>query len=429
MIKSSTLAENGGRGGSFSLGSMPPPLEAPSGNVQFPELLRAAFELERVLLPGRPGSSTIAVNKNAEFLPHVDNGAGAGQSVSLIVGFGEYTGGELVLEGTPHDIRYKAFEFNGWTQRHWTLPFEGERFSLVWFTPSGCEDMPGLSLVKSAGVSLTPAVRLSQEVPDIADRQFGHVDTCISLRGGLMLPRLGFGTFRLQDAACEVALGHALSAGFRMIDTGSIYKNEEAVGSAIRKWAGEDAMRQKSVLVTSKCSPYEMGYERARSAFESSLQRLGTDSIDLYLIHWPAVPKKKHSSEIHRQARHETWRALEELHLSGRARAIGVSNFNVLHLEQLLEDGVQVVPMVNQIEAHPLFIQHDVINYCKAHDIVIQAYSPLGGGPHSNSAKDSGGTVNGTQLLLSHPLSGMLLLKLGSLPDRCYCDGAFRTIL
>ncbi|CAE8641853.1 unnamed protein product [Polarella glacialis] len=147
VIKDSTLAENGGQGGSFSVGSMPPPLEAPNANLTFPELALAAFELEKALLPDRLPSSTIAINKRAQFLPHVDSGAGAGQGISLIVGLGDYTGGELVVEGVDHDIRYSALEFCGWTQRHWTLPFQGERFSLVWFTPLGCEELPGLKVL------------------------------------------------------------------------------------------------------------------------------------------------------------------------------------------------------------------------------------------------------------------------------------------
>merc|ERR1719382_650953 len=103
---------------------MPPPLEAPSCNSTFPWLAIEAFELERAVRPERAPSSTIAVNKKAQFLPHVDSGAGAGQGISLIVGLGNYTGGELVVEGVVHDIRYRPQEFCGWTQRHWTLPFQ-----------------------------------------------------------------------------------------------------------------------------------------------------------------------------------------------------------------------------------------------------------------------------------------------------------------
>ena len=139
----------GGASGSFSVGAMPgAQCEVPKGNKLFPELMKAAFELEIALCPDREPSSTIAINRNAQFRPHVDNGAGAGQSRSLIVGLGTYVGGELMVEGNKHSIRYRPLEFNGWTERHWTLPFIGERYSLVWFTPKGCEGIRGIDLCK-----------------------------------------------------------------------------------------------------------------------------------------------------------------------------------------------------------------------------------------------------------------------------------------
>ena len=106
------------------------------GNALFEELVHATFALERAIAPERPPSTMVAVNRRATFLPHTDAGSGFGQSTSLIVGLGDYSGGALVVEGTPHDIRYTPLTFDGWRERHWTLPFEGERFSLVWFTPS-----------------------------------------------------------------------------------------------------------------------------------------------------------------------------------------------------------------------------------------------------------------------------------------------------
>eukprot|EP01041_Mallomonas_annulata_P008441 gene8441-17406_t len=142
VIEEETLVEGGvgGRGGSFSVGYLPPPLTAPRGNELFPELVRACFKLESVLLPSRTPSSTIAINRHAQFRPHRDSGAGSGQSRSLITALGDFQGGELVVEGVPVDIRYRHLEFDGWGQRHWTLPFSGERYSLVWFTPLGAED-------------------------------------------------------------------------------------------------------------------------------------------------------------------------------------------------------------------------------------------------------------------------------------------------
>jgi tRNA U38,U39,U40 pseudouridine synthase TruA len=140
---------DGGASGSFSVGAMPGELcVQPKGNELFPDLMKAAFELEIALCPHREPSSTIAINRNAQFRPHTDSGAGAGQSTSLIVALGSFVGGELVVEGNQHDIRFKAIEFNGWKQRHWTMPFKGERYSLVWFTPKGCEGLRGIDLCK-----------------------------------------------------------------------------------------------------------------------------------------------------------------------------------------------------------------------------------------------------------------------------------------
>jgi len=151
--------------GSFSVGVYPAPLAEPKGNKIFPELVIACFLLERVISPGRPPSSTIAINRHAQFRPHRDSGAGNGQSGSLIVGLGDYTGGELIVEGVPVNIRYQPLgyqeslnlhilciyilvltdfiflvEFDGWKERHWTLPFHGSRYSLVWFTPLGVHE-------------------------------------------------------------------------------------------------------------------------------------------------------------------------------------------------------------------------------------------------------------------------------------------------
>eukprot|EP01031_Cornospumella_fuschlensis_P025957 gene25957-31347_t len=151
VIMPQTLLEHGGRGGSFSVGALPAHLPQPKGNTLFPELVYACFMLERMLLPHRPPSGMIAINRHAAFLPHRDSGVGAGQTTSLIVGLGGYIGGEVVVEGVGHDIRYKPLEFDGWMDMHHTLPFVGERYSLVWFTPLGVgeEDMWWLEKIKA----------------------------------------------------------------------------------------------------------------------------------------------------------------------------------------------------------------------------------------------------------------------------------------
>eukprot|EP00930_Biecheleria_cincta_P035791 TRINITY_DN24595_c0_g1_i1.p1 TRINITY_DN24595_c0_g1~~TRINITY_DN24595_c0_g1_i1.p1 ORF type:complete len:310 (-),score=38.34 TRINITY_DN24595_c0_g1_i1:174-1103(-) len=220
----------------------------------------------------------------------------------------------------------------------------------------------------------------------------------ITLNNGWQLPTLGFGTAQMKSVACETAVSQALAAGYRLIDTASQYGNEEEVGRALESFRGADA------FVLSKCSPKDMGFERAFQALEGTLHRLGRNVLDVYLIHWPALAKVPHASPQHRYARHQTWRALEHMYAEGRVRAIGVSNFTKQHLEQLLEDGVAIVPMLNQIEAHPFFTDDQTIAFCKEHNIVVQAYAPLGGGPHSNAAKSSRGNVDGTDLLLTHPV-------------------------
>lgn len=143
VIMEDTLVENGGQGGTFSVGCLPKHLSQPKGNQLFPELLKACFELEKRILPNRPPSGTIAINRHAQFKTHRDSGAGNGQSLSLIVALGDFAGGEIVVEGVAHDIRYNPLEFDGWGQRHSTLPFVGERYTLVYFTPLGVmeEDM------------------------------------------------------------------------------------------------------------------------------------------------------------------------------------------------------------------------------------------------------------------------------------------------
>jgi hypothetical protein len=162
VIERNTLLESGGRGGSFSVGAFPPPLPQPKGNTVFAgetslllcclfydshpsplvhiDLMMACFKLERVLCPNRPPSSTIAINRHAQFLPHRDTGAGSGQKRSLIVALGMFTGGEIVVDNEMHDIRYNPIEFDGWQSLHYNLPFYGERYSLVWFTPLGITD-------------------------------------------------------------------------------------------------------------------------------------------------------------------------------------------------------------------------------------------------------------------------------------------------
>ena len=186
----------------------------------------------------------------------------------------------------------------------------------------------------------------------------------LPLNTGKTIPQIGLGVWQAQRGeATRGAIQAALRLGYRHVDTARIYGNEADVGAALR--ASSSEVPREEVFVTTKLWNADQGYDAALRAFDASLTRLAVDYVDLYLIHWP-VPGK----------RMDSWRALETLFESKRARAIGVSNFLVPHLEELL--GVaKVVPAVNQIELHP-FLQHrDTRAFCKKHGIVVEAYSPL----------------------------------------------------
>jgi len=192
----------------------------------------------------------------------------------------------------------------------------------------------------------------------------------IELNNGVYIPRIGYGTWQIRlNSRTETAVKRALNTGYRLIDTAKIYGNEKGVGRAING----SAILRGDIFVTTKLWNGDQGYESAHKAFEDSLKRLNLDYVDLYLLHWP-VPGK----------RLESWRALEEIYGQGRAKSIGVSNFTVRHLEELLKSS-NVTPVVNQIEFHPFLYdeQKDLLRYCAEHNIVIEAYSPLA---HGSSA-------------------------------------------
>lgn len=194
----------------------------------------------------------------------------------------------------------------------------------------------------------------------------------LTLHNGIRYPKYFLGTYRLAREGCYAAVKCAIDAGYLGVDTGSIYRNEQYVASAIRD-------SKKPVFIQTKIQPSDMGHKEAIAAFEGSLKQLQVPIVDMLLINWPGKAKVALSSQEHRKARIETWRALEEIYRSGRAKSIGVSNFTVTHLEQLIEDGAEVVPMVNQIEVHAQLQQRELVKYCRYHKIIAQAYSPFGG--------------------------------------------------
>lgn len=194
------------------------------------------------------------------------------------------------------------------------------------------------------------------------------------LENGVQIPSIGFGTWAIFDTdEVASALKQAVKCGFRHIDTASFYKNEEAVGKAIAQ-CGID---RNQLWITSKAWPSECGYDNTLRAFDASLERLGLDYLDLYLIHWPATEKTYPG--IWKQRNIDTWRAFERLYAEGRVRAIGVSNFLENHLQPLL-DGCTVKPMVDQLEIHPGYAQQSAVDFCQKNGIVVEAWSPFGRG-------------------------------------------------
>ncbi len=193
------------------------------------------------------------------------------------------------------------------------------------------------------------------------------------LHNTISIPAIGFGTYKLVDGPiCVEAVKNALKHNYRHIDTAAIYANEKSVGIAIR----ESNIPREELFITSKVWNTKRGYRATMKAFEASLERLGLDYLDLYLIHWPANTLQFDNAK---ELNIDTWRALETLYNEGKIRAIGVSNFLPHHLDELMRKAT-IVPMVNQIEFHPGYTQPETIDFCNQHKIVVEAWSPLARG-------------------------------------------------
>jgi len=188
----------------------------------------------------------------------------------------------------------------------------------------------------------------------------------VRLNSGTLMPQIGFGVFRIPSENTERAVHRAIECGYRSIDTASLYGNEAAVGRAVASCG----LSRQEIFVTTKLWNDGQGYASAFRKFDASLNRLNMEYVDLYLIHWP-----KPAQDLYV----ETWTALERLFADGRARSIGVSNFQIHHLERLLAE-TSVVPAVNQIELHPLFQQEPLRIFHSTNGIVTEAWSPLGQG-------------------------------------------------
>ncbi|MGB8658673.1 MAG: aldo/keto reductase [Candidatus Zixiibacteriota bacterium] len=188
------------------------------------------------------------------------------------------------------------------------------------------------------------------------------IDTRVKLNNQVEMPIFGLGTFQTQSGEqTRKAVLFALDAGYRLIDTAAMYGNEKDVGEAVRR----SGIPREEVFVTTKLWNSDHGYERALLAFEESLERLGLAYVDLYLVHWPVGG-----------LRNETWKAMEALLKRRKCRAIGVSNYMIWHLEELLNSS-STVPAVNQVEFSPYLYQKDLLEFCRSHGIQLESYSPL----------------------------------------------------
>jgi diketogulonate reductase-like aldo/keto reductase len=239
----------------------------------------------------------------------------------------------------------------------------------------------------------------------------------IILNNQTSIPGIGLGVFQIPDAETAEVVKEGILKGYRLIDTAQIYDNETGTGIGIKEGLKAADLSREELFVTSKVWNAHLSYDETIKAFEESLERLGLDYLDLYLIHWPGE-----------DAYLDSWRALETLYRDGKIKAIGVSNFQVHHLEKLLAE-TEIVPVINQIELHPKLSQKELREFCAKHDIKIQAWSPLMQGQLLNHpvvlgiAEKHG--VSAAQVILRWDVQQEILLVVKSVkPERMQSNAA-----
>lgn len=231
----------------------------------------------------------------------------------------------------------------------------------------------------------------------------------VTLNNGVEIPRFGYGVFRVPPEQTAAKVLEAFAAGYRHVDTAQMYRNEEGVGRAV----AASGLAREEVFVTTKLNNGSHGYQRAMDALEQSLRTMRLDYVDLYLIHWP----------LPRQDRYvETWKAFEQLLAAGKARAIGVSNFQPAHLDRLAM-ATEVVPAVNQIELHPRLTQRELRRYHAEHGIATEAWSPIAKGrvlehPTLTGLADKYGKSAAQVILRWHIQIGNIVFPKTSSPER-----------
>lgn len=190
----------------------------------------------------------------------------------------------------------------------------------------------------------------------------------IEFYNGNQMPMLGLGTFRVEnDDTCKEAVKHAIESGYRSIDTAKVYGNEEQVGQGIKEGLESTGLNREDIFVTSKLFFEDFGRENVAQAYETSIQKLGLDYLDLYLVHWPGTNEA---------VMIDTWKGMEDLYKDNRVKNIGVSNFNPDHFEALLAQ-VSIKPVINQVEFHPYFTQEKLRKYLEAQNIYMESWSPF----------------------------------------------------
>jgi diketogulonate reductase-like aldo/keto reductase len=197
------------------------------------------------------------------------------------------------------------------------------------------------------------------------------IDSTIAMNNGMNVPRLGLGMYRSPKGRKSFStVLYALQFGYRHVDTAALYNNEREVGEAVK----ESGIPRDQIFVTTKLWNDDQGYDKALRGFDKSMKKLNLETIDLYLIHWPVTGKRK-----------DSWKALQKIYEEGRCRSIGVSNYLIRHLDELLSE-TEVVPAVNQVEFSPFLYQKELLEYCRSKAILLEAYSPITKGKRLNDA-------------------------------------------
>ncbi|SFD71575.1 Aldo/keto reductase [Bacillus sp. UNCCL81] len=192
------------------------------------------------------------------------------------------------------------------------------------------------------------------------------MNNLVKLNNGLEMPIIGLGVFQVEDGQVVIdSVKASIRNGYRSIDTAAIYQNEEGVGQGIREALEENDLKREDLFITSKVWNADLGYQSTIDAFELSLKKLGLDYLDLYLIHWPVEGKYV-----------ESWKALETLYKNGKVKAIGMSNFQIHHLKEVMANA-EIMPMINQVELHPMLSQVELREFLKENSIQVEAWAPL----------------------------------------------------